>query len=324
MKGLPLALLLAAAFNTAIALLLALVGFGGGLRENFVFSQCIGFSVLLIVHAGWRLLWADRRPPTAPMIALVIFAIVGGWLGGSALATAILGLPWNPGRSGGAALAITAAAGLIGTYFFWTRERTSRIERHTIEAKLKLLQAQIEPHFLFNTLANLDALIQTDPMRARAMLGHLNGYLRATLAASRKERGTLEEEFALLRGYLDVQAIRMGARLKHSLALPPALARASVPPMLLQPLVENAIKHGLEPKMEGGEIMVQAAADGGRLVLTVSDTGLGLAASRAGGTGVGLANLRERLAAAYGPAASVEIAAVPEGGTAVTLRLPFA
>ena len=322
MNRLPLQLLVVAGFNTAIALLLTLVGYGNP-RDNFIFSHCIGFSVLLIVDAGRRLLWRDRAPPTLPMIALVAGAIVGGWLGGTLIATAILGQDWNPRLTGGTALAITAVAGLIGTYFFWTRERTSEIERHSVEAKLKLLQAQIEPHFLFNTLANLDALIQTDPQRARVMLAHLNGYLRATLAASRKERSTLEEEFALLRGYLDVQAIRMGGRLKHTLELPATLAQAMIPPMLLQPLVENAIRHGVEPKMDGGEVSVRAGAEGGHLLVTVSDTGLGWAAAARSGTGVGLANVRERLAAAYGAAASLQVADAPGGGVSVALRLPL-
>jgi sensor histidine kinase YesM len=280
--------------------------------------------VLLIVDGGRRLIFRGRSPRTWPMIALVAFAIVGGWLAGTFLASVTLGLPWTPSTAGGTALAVTAAAGLIGTWFFWSRERTSEIERHSVEAKLKLLQAQIEPHFLFNTLANLDALIQSDPSRARVMLAHLNGYLRATLAASRKERSTLEEEFALLRGYLDVQAIRMGSRLKHSLELPAALAQASIPPMLLQPLVENAIRHGVEPKMDGGEVTIRAGKEGGRLLVTVSDTGLGLGSGGAGGTGVGLANVRERLAAAYGGAASMQVVDVPGGGASVALRLPLA
>jgi LytS/YehU family sensor histidine kinase len=156
------------------------------------------------------------------------------------------------------------------------------------------------------------------------MLAHLNGYLRATLAASRKERGTLEEEFALLRGYLDVQAIRLGSRLKHSLELPAGLAQASIPPMLLQPLVENAIRHGVEPKMDGGEVNVRARTDDKHVVVTVSDTGLGWSSGAPGGTGVGLTNVRERLAAAYGGEASMHATDVPGGGASVALRLPLA
>jgi sensor histidine kinase YesM len=230
-------------------------------------------------------------------------------------------LPWTAGRSSWAALAITVTAGFIGTAFFWTRHRAAEMERQRIEAQLKMLQAQIEPHFLFNTLANLDALIQTDPRRARAMLGHLNDYLRATLAATRCERSTLADEFALLRGYLEVQGMRMGERLRFRLELPESLAQAGLPPMLLQPLVENSLKHGLEPKVEGGEVKVSAREEGDRLVLEVADTGLGKANGSTAGTGVGLANVRERLAAAY-DGAKVEAGANPAGGYTVTLSIP--
>jgi len=277
--------------------------------------------VLLLVHLGWRMIWPARKPPTWPLLGLVAVAVVGGWLGGSALASLILGLPWTGGRSAGVALVITITAGFIGTGFFWTRHRTAQMQRQAVEAQLKTLQAQIEPHFLFNTLANLDALIQTDPKRARAMLGHLNDYLRATLAATRRERSTLADEFALLRGYLEVQGMRMGERLRFTLELPEALGAAELPPMLLQPLVENSLKHGLEPKVEGGEVKVSARTEGGRLVLEVADTGLGKANGSTGGTGVGLANVRERLAAAYA-GARVDAGTNAAGGYTVTLNIP--
>jgi len=201
------------------------------------------------------------------------------------------------------------------------RERSERVEREAVTANLRALQAQIEPHFLFNTLANLDALIQTDPPRARSMLGHLNDYLRATLAATRRERSTLADEFALLRGYLEVQRMRMGERLRFRLELPEALAQADLPPLLLQPLVENALKHGLEPKVEGGEVKVSAREEGGRLVLEVADTGLGKANGATGGTGVGIANVRARLAAAYA-GAKLEAGMNPAGGYTVRLSVP--
>lgn len=320
MQGFPFALLAVAAFNTAIAGLLTLVAYGGSFGQNLVFSQCIGLSVLLVIHFGWRLLWPAAKPPRASLLGLIAFGVLAGWLGGSAIASALLGLPWTAGRSAFAALAVTVAAGLTGTWFFWTRQKAAELERQRVEAQLKLLQAQIEPHFLFNTLANLDALIQTDPKRARAMLGHLNDYLRSTLAATRRERSTLADEFALLRGYLELQAMRMGARLRYRLELPDALSQAGLPPMLLQPLVENALKHGLEPKVEGGEVTVSAREAPGRLVLEVADTGLGQGSG--GGTGVGLANVRERLAAAYDGKAGMAAAANPAGGFKVTLSIP--
>ena len=204
------------------------------------------------------------------------------------------------------------------------------IERGAAEARLKLLRAQIEPHFLFNTLANLQALIGADPPRAQKMLGHLDGYLRATLASTRNDSSTLAREFALLTAYLEIISIRMGPRLAYSLDLPEALAAVRLPPMLLQPLVENAIRHGLEPKVEGGSVQVAASEASGALVLTVEDDGLGPAPDAAGrgpaataGSGVGLAHVRERLATLYGAAGSCDCAAMPGGGTRVTLRLPL-
>ena len=184
------------------------------------------------------------------------------------------------------------------------------------------MQAQIEPHFLFNTLANLDALIGIDPARARAMLGHLNDYLRAALAAARKARNTLAGEFALLEGYLQIIGVRMGPRLSFSLDLPEALRNTEVPPMLLQPLVENAIKHGLEPKIEGGRVEIRARAESGRLAIAIADTGIGLGNIASAGTGLGLAHVRERLAAVYGGGATLEVGARAGGGVNVTLSIP--
>ncbi|MGE0875488.1 MAG: sensor histidine kinase [Burkholderiales bacterium] len=317
MQGFGFALLAVAAFNTGIAVLLTLVGYGGRFAVNLVFSQCIGLLVFALIHGGWRLLWPGRRPPLAPFAALAAGAVLAGWLAGSAIASALLGMPQDSAGGTRAALAVTVAAGLVGTWFFWTRQRAAELERRELEARLKLLQAQIEPHFLFNTLANLDALIQTDPPRARAMLAHLNRYLRGALGATRAERSTLGDEFALLRGYLEVQAVRMGARLRHALELPDALAGAAIPPMLLQPLVENAIRHGIEPKVEGGELRVHAREAAGGIEITVADTGLGESATA--GSGVGLANVRARTAAANGTFDYVRNAS---GGVTVTLRLP--
>jgi signal transduction histidine kinase len=320
MQGFGFALIAVLAFNTGIAALLTLLRYGGGFGENLVFSQCIGLSVLLLIHLGWRALWPASKPPRLPFLGLIALSIVAGWLAGSALASALLGLPWTAGRSAIAALGVTVAAGASGTWFFWSRHKAAELERGRIEAQLKLLQAQVEPHFLFNTLANLDALIATDPARAREMLRHLNDYLRATLAAARRERNSLREEFELLRNYLEVIAMRMGPRLRFELALPAEIAAREVPPMLLQPLVENAVKHGLEPKVEGGTVTVGAREERGKLVLEVADTGVGQPA--AAGAGVGLANVRERLAAAFAGAACVEAGANPAGGFTVTLTLP--
>jgi signal transduction histidine kinase len=313
------------AFNTLIAA--ALTAFGSrGFGTNLVFSQCIGLLSYAAIDLPRRWLWPQGAPALLPMVVIALIAAPVAWFGGSLAASFLLGEAWNPSGLGLNAmlgfLALTAGAGLGGTFFFWTRERLALSERAAAEARLKLLQAQIEPHFLFNTLANLHALIGSDPHRAQAMLGHLDGYLRATLASTRNDQCTLAEEFALLRGYLEILVIRMGPRLAYALDLPDALATARLPPMLLQPLVENAIKHGLEPKVEGGKLRVAASAEGGQLILVVEDNGLGFGASSISGTGVGMLHVKERLAAVYGGAAAAEIGEAPGGGVRITLRLP--
>ena len=314
--------------STVIAAAITVFGpHGHGFGENLLYSQCIGLITYAVIDIPRRLLWPRGVPSFLPLLGLALLAAPIAWFSGSFLASLLLGNPWDPARMGPNAmlgfLALTAGAGIGGCFFFLTRERLAESERAAVEARLKLLQAQVEPHFLFNTLANLQALIAVDPKRAQVMLGHLDGYLRATLATTRNDRGTLADEFALLRGYLEILAIRMGPRLAHELDLPQDLARASVPPMLLQPLVENAIKHGLEPKVDGGTIRVSARAEGRTLVLVVEDTGLGFGSVATAGSGIGLSNVRERLAALYGTAGLLETGENPGGGARVTLRLPF-
>ena len=305
----------------------ALTAFGStGFGTNLVYSLCIGLLSYATIDFPRRWLWPQGVSSLVPMVGLALFAAPVGYFGGSFAASLLLGEPWKPGSVSLNAmlgfLALTAGAGLGGTFFFWTRGRLAHSERGAAEARLKLLQAQIEPHFLFNTLANLQALIGSDPKRAQAMLGHLDSYLRATLASTRNDSCTLAEEFALLRGYLEILSIRMGPRLTYSLDLPAALATTRLPPMLLQPLVENAIKHGLEPKVDGGKLRVAADAEGKQLVLVVEDSGLGFGAAATSGTGVGLLHVKERLAAVYGDSATAEVSEPAGGGVRITLRLP--
>jgi sensor histidine kinase YesM len=177
---------------------------------------------------------------------------------------------------------------------------------------------------LFNTLANLRVLIATDAPRAQHMLDHMIAYLRATLSASRNTTHTLQAEFDRLRDYLALMDVRMGPRLQYALDLPTHLANQTVPTLLLQPLVENAIQHGLEPKVEGGSIFVTANQEGDILVLEVEDTGVGLRGLDTGGTGFGLAQVRERLATLYGVRGQIELLDNPAGGTRVVVQLPTA
>ena len=236
-------------------------------------------------------------------------------------------------------VAVTLVASVIATGFYHAQHRIAAMalarqtaERTSAEARLRLLESQLEPHMLFNTLANLRALIGVDPAQAQHMLDHLNAFLRATLLASRAPLHPLAEEFARIGDYLALMQVRMGARLQVDVELPPELAQAAVPPLLLQPLVENAIRHGLEPQRAGGRILLRARREGRELSLTVQDTGAGLpAAPLAGPTGtptnspegIGLALVRERLAAQYGNAASFELTNAREGGTCAQVRMPL-
>ena len=203
--------------------------------------------------------------------------------------------------------------------------RAEQNQRLHAQAQLQRLQAQLEPHMLFNTLANLRVLIAVDPVRAQDMLDRMVAYLRATLSASRASNHALTLEFDRLRDYLELMAVRMGPRLQFALDLPADLANQSVPTLLLQPLVENSIKHGLEPKVEGGTITVRARLAGkNMLCLEVSDTGVGFDSTAAASSGFGLAQVQERISAAYEDKGRVEQTSAPGQGATTLLYLPIA
>ncbi|KQW43542.1 MULTISPECIES: sensor histidine kinase [unclassified Roseateles] len=198
------------------------------------------------------------------------------------------------------------------------------MQARVTEAQLKLLQGQIEPHFLFNTLANVQSLIDFDPPRAKLMLERFTDYLRASLGQLRGDSTTLAQEFAMLEAYLALMQLRMGERLRVELRLPAELGAIELPPLLAQPLVENAIHHGLEPKIEGGTVAVTARQVGGQLWIEVEDDGQGLdAPKRRGGNGLALGNIRARLAARYGPAAGLELLPRDAGGTLARIKIPL-
>lgn len=204
------------------------------------------------------------------------------------------------------------------------QEQMAEAARLLAEARLRTLQAQIEPHFLYNTLANVVSLIGADPARARHMLERLIDFLRASLAASRAEHATVGAELDLAHAYLDLLGVRMGARLRHRIDADAACRALPVAPMLVQPLVENAIMHGLEPKVDGGTVAVRARVADGMLCIEVEDDGVGLVntAPRPGG-GVGMANLRERLRSLHGPSARLQLIENPNGGVTSRLLLPL-
>ncbi|MCC2676269.1 MAG: sensor histidine kinase [Ramlibacter sp.] len=305
-----------------------------------VYSILIGSIIWAVVDLGRHLVPSAAEtgwPKGMGGVVLVAGGIVAGYFFGNKLGDAIcqaFGLfgPRGPAhtdadvRSG---MLITLLAGIAGSYWFYSRNRSGYLERqvgevqrHAKEARLKLLETQLEPHMLFNTLANLRALIGVDAARAQQMLDHMIAYLRATLDASRSTTHPLQTEFDRLRDYLELMAIRMGPRLAYTLELPVGLEGTPVPALLLQPLVENSIKHGLEPKVQGGRVTVRAQREAQDLVLEVQDTGIGDARAAHAGAGFGLVQVRERLAALYGERAHMEFVLSPEGArTRITLPL---
>jgi signal transduction histidine kinase len=202
------------------------------------------------------------------------------------------------------------------------------LKRQVVEARMAAMQAQVEPHFLFNTLASIDHLIETDPPRASKMQKNLIALLRASMPTMREAnaQGTrdLGRELAVIRPYLEILKVRMEERLQTEINVPDGLLSADFPPMMLQGLVENAIKHGLEPKAEGGKLSVNAEIVHGKLQVTVVDTGLGFGKAATAGTGIGLNNIRERLQLLYGRKASLVISEPAGGGTAVSITVPYA
>ena len=328
--------LISVGLNTFIALTLSAMDVRY-LWINMVFSQCIGLSIWVLIETAQHWLITDWDRQWRRLVVIVPVGVVVGYLLGTVAADAVLqidsfgALLAQPQRFLGL-LTMSMAAGALMTYFFLSRrqlaaekQRAEVALRQAAESRLKLLETQLEPHMLFNTLANLRILISLDPVRAQTMLDHLIAYLRATLSASRAHKHTLRQEFDRLQDYLELMAVRMGARLQFSLSLPPELATQEVPPLLLQPLVENSIQHGLEPKVEGGSVTVNARREGDNLCLEVIDTGLGLDTSTniAAAQGFGLSQVRERLSTVYGTTGTINLVAGHAGGTCVTVTFPF-
>ena len=203
---------------------------------------------------------------------------------------------------------------------------SEQLKRQIVEARMAAMQAQVEPHFLFNTLASIDHLIETDPPRASQMQKNLIALLRASMPTMRENHPAahnLGREMAVIRPYLEILKVRMEDRLQTEIAVPDGLLSADFPSMMIQSLVENAIKHGLEPKAEGGRLTVRAEIVHGKLAVTVADTGLGFGKAATAGTGIGLNNIRERLQLLYGNKASMTVTENTPSGTLVTLTVPY-
>ena len=325
-------------FNSVIAFILTVVGYGGGFDVNLIFSQFIGLSicgsVLATIHFGrvthpklkWMLLGA----------ALLFGAIVG------TIAGAIATQNWRHLFSGTygnlfGIMVISVLFGIAVTYFFISREQIARskssiqeeriqrltIEKRMAETRLKLLQAQIEPHFLYNTLSNILSLMETDGDKAWAMLSDLIKYLRTSLAMARETATTIGQEMAVVRAYINIFKLRMGNRLTYRIEIPDDIATQPLPPMLIQPLVENAILHGIDPLVEGGKVIVSAKKCADKLKVRVTDNGSGMNTKESRNAGIGLTNIRERLKALYGQRACLRLEDSQPSGLTAIIEVPL-
>jgi signal transduction histidine kinase len=312
-----------------------LFSFVRGIRQNLITGLMLLFGVALL-----EAFLATRPAPRRAALALGVLV--------SALVTAasipvrmvMVDMPYGRiAEEPGYFLSLLLLWSSIGALGYWMfgslrEERLAReeladaeccretLQAQMVEARLSALQAQIEPHFLFNTLANVKRLYETVPHQGREMLSSLIRYLRAALPTMRQSGSTLGRELELARSFLTILKMRMGERLDFAIHADPLLHEAEVPPMVLPTLVENAIKHGLSPLPEGGRIDIAARRDGSDLVIDVRDNGAGFSAT--GGSGVGLANTRSRLAALFGARAGLSLSSAAPRGVMASVRMPLA
>lgn len=339
---------------------LQLLGWGGwfGLRavsglangQSFTFLAPVavqvitGFSLTLILSVCYRTL-ISRRPIVmwgssfgAMLLATALWAFIDAWVtqilnpdSETTFAVLLLGAAYIDATS----LAAWSALYFAINYFLQLEEqndRVLRLETQAASAQLAMLRYQLNPHFLFNTLNSISTLVllkQTEP--ANAMLSRLSAFLRYTLANEPTAQVTLAQEIETLKLYLDIEKMRFEDRLRPHFEIDPAVARARLPSLLLQPLIENAIKYAVTPQEDGADITLSAQLAGQNVRITVSDTGVGLPAdgvdptkgTATESTGVGLANIRDRLAQAYGDKQRFEVQSGTAGGFMVLVEFPF-
>jgi len=326
--------------STVIALLFSLMEpEHGDFRQELLISNVIGCCIWLLIEI---LQWVSRG--RIGLLPSLLIGVPGGVILGGKVATLfgavdIIGFwtrdPVNEWKS----ISVTLLFSLSATAFvvvFWKavdyrleleseRRRSAEAGRAQAVAELGLLQAQIEPHFLFNTLAHVQSAIEEEPAVGRAMLEHLVQYLRGALSRSRVSRYTLREEVDLVNSLLAIAAIRLSSRLRYRIAIPESLMAAALPPLIVQPLVENAIKHGIEASVEGGEILFEVSDE--VLVLRVIDSGIGIdpgvGMATAAPEGVGLSNVRARLSSLYGEKGRLSLLRHEPRGIVAELRLPL-
>jgi signal transduction histidine kinase len=316
--------------------------FSNEFLDLLVSTLCVGYTTMLLFTMASNLSFVQSG--RLPREAAQIVAVIAGSGIGTVVTGIVKGRPLETmlterlsGFVATCGLGIGFGCVVVAIYFY--RERSARMraemarmeaefdaarareEKQLLGARLQLLQAQVEPHFLFNTLANVQHLTTTDPARASEMLTSLIRYLRAALPQMREQSSTLAREGSMVQAYLEIQRVRMGERLSFEVVIPETLAARAMPPMMLISLVENAVKHGIDPSAAGGRIVVSASETDGTLRVAVADTGVGL--SEHAGIGLGLENIRERLLTLYGSTAKLDLEENVPRGVVASIRLPL-
>ncbi len=324
-------------FCLVIAVFLQLIR-GNGLIHNLVFSESIGISIYSSIKALIRLRHSSKDDFVSCLVGIPLGGFAGVVIGAVLTGANPLLLFSTKFDKQQKELLIPALAAIVFgvaiAWFFHSREkmarqklqlqqeasRRSEKEKNLVETQLRLLQAQIEPHFLFNSLANVVSLIDHEPENAKRVLENLSDFLRTSLLRTRQEATTVRDEINLLTAYLYIQRARMGQRLQYHIECPEALMALPLPPLLVQPLVENALKHGLENEVGGGCIHISLAQKDQALIIQVSDTGRGF--QNDGEAGIGLANVRHRLRGLYDNA-GLSLYENETGGVMAQLALPL-
>jgi histidine kinase/histidine kinase/DNA gyrase B/HSP90-like ATPase len=293
---------------------------------------------ILVVRTEMATARSTTRVRILALVAAVILGAVMFPVVRHALRIGILPLIGTPGSFWEYSLAHFFRALFVGGLFtsilyFAARERDAErrlhltrlsrveIDKQMAEARLQLLQAQIEPHFLFNSLASVKRLYEKEPVRGRSLLRNLGDYLRIAISRAGLRETRLGEEIALARSFLAIFEVRMGHRLRVGIDVPRELESARIPPLMVGTLIENSIKHGISPRASGGVVSITARRDGNFLEVKVADDGVGFRARS--GHGVGLANTRARLETLFAAGASLDLAANAGGGVTATMRLPY-
>jgi sensor histidine kinase YesM len=340
LRALPRYFAMTLVLSAGIGLLLSLLmnpwpGALTSLPMDLLISNCVGLSVFAVLTLARFTFVLPVSAGSASkkviyFLLVAIGALIGNELAYQLTRRTMSGFEFLRSHNGVVAV-ICAFIGAAITIEINSRRRAlaqhkrdlEHAERTALEAQLRALQAQIEPHFLFNTLASLDALIGTDVAGARNLLANLNRYLRAALTHARSDTATLQTEVELLKAYLAIMALRLPNRLTTQFDCDPQCLRLGFPAMLVQPLVENAITHGIEPAAAGGTISVSVRRSSDMLTIAVDDTGVGLGNAVTAGTGAGIQNIRARLRSLFGAAAELTLEARSPHGTRASIQVPL-